>query len=422
MREMDKVIGYASIKEELYRLCDYLKNSERYEHLGVTEPKGLLLYGSPGIGKSLLAECFIKDVGRPYFVCRKTKSDGDFVNQIKKTFDDAKAAGPSIVYLDDLDKFGNEGPVKTNGDAYVTVQSCIDEVKDSKVFVIATVNDMHLLPSSLKRDGRFDTRIEMFLPKGQDAIDIVEFYLKKIPYVGDINPEQIAKILNGKSCATLKNVINEAGLRAGYNKKEKIDMNDILKACMRVIYDAPECIEKSDMKFLRNVAYHEAGHAVIQEVLEPGTVNLLSVLKNEGDIGGVTSYSMDDNYFKSIDFMENRVISLLGGKAATELKYGKIDTGCNNDLHRAFNIVERFVDNYCGYGFSSFIIDENTEWIGMNRNTKIAQEMEKYYSKAKQILSENNIFLEKLTDALVEKKLLTYYDIKKIKEEINLKN
>ena len=259
MRAMDKVIGYNSIKEELYRLIDVLKTPSKYEKMGVMDPKGLMLIGDPGIGKSLLAECLIEEIGRKSFVIRKTRSDGDFVNFIKSTFEEAKKSAPSVILIDDLDRFENGDRDKVNGDSYIAVQSLIDEIKNDNVYVIATVNDEWLLPDSLSRDGRFDKKIYMKVPKDNDAIKIVDHYLKNLSCVGDVNSEFIAKVLSGRSCATLKNVVNEAGIKAAYCGKEKIDMDDIITACLRVLYKAPEHFENVDKDYLMETAYHEAG-------------------------------------------------------------------------------------------------------------------------------------------------------------------
>ena len=121
MRAMDKVIGYQNVKEELYRIVDVLKNPNKYQKLGVSEPKGLMLIGEPGIGKSLLAECFIEETERKSFIIRKTKADGDFVNFIKNTFDEAKKSAPSVILIDDLDRFENNDKEKVNGESYIAI-------------------------------------------------------------------------------------------------------------------------------------------------------------------------------------------------------------------------------------------------------------------------------------------------------------
>lgn len=422
MEEFKNIIGYNGIKNELRRVLDILKNREKYLKLGVKEPHGLLLYGDPGLGKTLFANEFIKASKRKCYTCRKTKTTKEFVETLRNAFDEAVKNEPSIVFLDDMDKFSNSGRHLTNTEEYVTIQSCIDEVRDKSVYIVATANDIETLPESLKRSGRFDNLIEMRKPTGEDASKIIEYFLSKITIADEETKKNASRILSGISTAEIETIINDAGLRAGFQNKNKIEIEDIINSYIRKQYGAPESAEYDNLSYVKNIAYHEAGHAVVQEILEPETVNIVSVMNEVGLHSGITSYKTNESYFYDVEYMKNRVMSILGGKAATELIYGKIDTGCNNDLHRAFDIVERFVDHYCGYGFSSFVLDEHDEWTGVNRNTKIAQEMEKYYASAKEIIANNREFLEKIAEELEEKKILTFIDIKRIKSNINVKS
>ena len=421
MKEFDKIIGYKNIKIELERICDIMVNSEKYRKLGVNTPRGLLIHGDPGLGKTLMAKCLIAESGRPVFTCRKDKPDGDFVKEIKKIFEEAKENAPSIVFLDDMDKFANEDEHHRNAEEFITVQSCIDDCKGAEVFALATANDLDNLPKSLLRAGRFDKSIEVEAPKGEDAAKIIGYYLSQKKFVADIASDEIARILYGVSCAELETVINEAGVYAGYDNKSVIELDDILRAAMRVIFDAPENLTVVDENDLLAIAYHEAGHAVIAEVLEPGSVSIVSVLSHSGRTGGVTSYyQQNEKYFLHKKYMENRVLSLLGGKAATEIVYGEVDTGANNDLHRAFDIVERFVDNYCSTGFDCFESRSSSNDLRARRDVNISAEMGKYYSVAKKILIENRAFLDTLAHVLVEKKTVLNKEIDGIKKRFSI--
>ena len=161
-KEFEKIIGYESIKKELELICDVVRNFDKYELLGVSFPGGIMLEGNPGVGKTLLAKCFIEATGLKFFVCRKNKPNGAFVDEIKRIFDKAEKYAPSIVFLDDMDKFANEDKNHKDAEEYVTIQSCIDYVKGKKVLVIATINDKYKIPDSLKRAGRFDKKIYMY--------------------------------------------------------------------------------------------------------------------------------------------------------------------------------------------------------------------------------------------------------------------
>ena len=417
MREFDKIIGYESVKAELERICDIMTDYDKYRNLGVATPRGLLLYGNPGVGKTLMANCLIKESNRKTFTCRKDRPDGDFINYIKKVFEDAKENAPSIVLLDDMDKFANQDEYHRNAEEFVTVQSCIDDCKNYEVFVLATANDLRALPKSLLRTGRFDKSIRVDNPQGEDAEKIIKHYLANKKIVEDIDSKLIARILNGGSCADLETVINEAGINAGHANKAIIETEDVIRAAMRVIFGAPENLQGIDDESLRRIAYHEAGHAVVAEALEPDSVCIVSVLSHIGETGGVTAYYQDDKYWISKKYMENRVISLLGGKAATEIVYGEVDVGANNDLHRAFNIVERFADDYCSNSFDRRQLgDPGSNDLQSRREMQISVEIENYYWTAKKIIVENKDFLDRLANALVENKTLIFSQIKKLKQ------
>lgn len=416
MKEFENVIGYADVKCELEIICDLMRNGSKYSALGVTLPGGLLLHGEPGVGKTTMAKCFIAACGRKTFTCRKLKPDGEFVNEIKDTFDEAVKNVPSIVFLDDMDKFANDDRYHRNSEEFVAVQSCIDEVKGKDVFVLATANDLDNLPDSLLRAGRFDKIIAVKNPTGEDAVRIVRYYLGKKSYLADIDAEEIARILNGRSCAELETVINEAGMYAGYEGKDKIDMDDIVRACMRIIYNAPEALSLYRDEFLEQTAYHEAGHAVVAEVLEEGSVSLVSVCRHGKEIGGVTSCCQAERYFRSKKYMEYRVLSVLAGKAAIEVKYGETDVGANSDLHHAFDIVTQFIDNYCTYGFESWEEgSSSSNDLYVRKEVQVYTELQRYYQTARKILIQNREFLDKLAAALVEKKTLIGKDVRNIK-------
>lgn len=422
MKEFDKIIGYEPVKKELKRICDILVNPEKYEKFGVKPSQGLLIYGEPGLGKSLMADCFIKASKRKCFVCRKTKANGDFVDEITKIFEEAKANAPSIILLDDMDKFANEDDRHTDAEEYVAVQSGIDNVKGSDVFVVATANDVYKLPHSLKRTGRFSKRLEIRPPEGKDAENIIKFYLSQKENVGEIDIKEITRLLNSRTCADLETIVNEAGIYAAFEEKEKIEHSDMVRACLRVLYNAPEAEDEvlfsNSSEKNRMTAYHEAGHVVVAEVLEPESVTLASIANYDGDVNGITAYYQTKEYYSSIKYMKNRVKVVLGGKAATELEYGEIDVGATNDLQRAFKIASRFVSDYCSFGFDSNInvTEENSNFNRDRYNQKLAFELEKSYMEVKEILAKNRDFIEKIASKLLEKTTIMMSDIQEIKK------
>ena len=401
-----KVIGYSDIKLELTRILDQLADPKKYAAVNVQEPHGLLLHGEPGVGKSTMAMEFLEGSKRNKYICRKNKSNGKFVDEIVAIFDEAEKNAPSVILLDDLDKFANEDESHRDAEEFVTVQACIDRVKDKQVFVVATVNQMYKLPDSLIRAGRFDHVIEIKCPEREDAEEIIAHYMAQKSFMGDIDVKLIARLLEGHSCAELEMVINQAGSFAVFDGSQQVGMKDMIKAILRIIFKAPEKTGETKAG-LQHVAYHEAGHALMAELLESGSVNLVTILAHETNITGLTSYYRDDEYFFSKHLMENRVMCLLAGKAATEIRYGVVDTGSIPDLRRAFDIVSRFVVDYCSYGFDQFVYKGvSSNGVLDRRDTRVAAEVANYYNKTRQLLMENRDKLEALACKLLEEKTL----------------
>lgn len=422
MGEFDKIIGYGDIKLELKRFADVLKNYGKYSKLGVSIPGGILLYGDPGIGKTLMANCFIGESGCDTLVLRKEKPNGDFVDQIKETFEKAKndPEKVTIVFLDDMDKFANEDYVHRDAEEYVAIQSCMDDCRGFGVFVLATVNDKHYLPDSLLRAGRFDKIIEVHEPKGKDAEHLIRHFMSLKQTVGNVDIQEISRFMEGRSCAELEAVINEAGIYAGYEGKEKIEQEHIIKACMRILFDAPECIVPDDVG-IKSIAVHEAGHAVVAEVLDAGSVTFVSICRHSGSVEGLTKIHTPDGWDFSKKLQEHAVIEGLAGKAATEMVYGIADMGCNADMDRVFEMVTGFVDNSCTLGFETFEGNNSSEYLREKKDRLIAYEVERYYQIAKRIVAENKEFLDSVMTALLDHYTVTYREMEEIRKRIKSK-
>ena len=431
MSKFDKIIGYSAVKKELKQIADTLKNREVYAKLGVSSPRGLLLYGEPGVGKSLMASAVIEESGRKAFVCRKDQPNGDFVKVIKTTFEKAMENAPSIVLLDDMDKFANGDERHPDAEEYITVQSCIDEAKGKEVFVLATVNNMRCLPRSLHRAGRFDRVIEIDTPRGKDALAIIAHYLKNKKVVDNVDAKTIARIMDGRSCAELETVINEAGLYAGYERADFITMDHFMEALMRTVFDVPAAADDLDDEdfcatlansnnVVSQIVYHEAGHAVVSEVLCPESVTLVSAHNRGGRSGGFTDYYNDKSQ-SPLYWNKSRIVGALGGIAAIEQKYGIFDVGSERDLDQAFDRTRNLIVNTCISGFHLHCNGyEDTESLKSEQEQAVAAEVEKFYRKAKEIISLNFEFFEKIAAALAKKKLLSALDIQKIKSECKI--
>jgi cell division protease FtsH len=409
------IIGYDNTKITLKRILDVINNQEKYKELGSTIPHGLFLYGPPGIGKTSISKEFIKYANRKAYIIRKTKSDGNFINYLNNIFKKAIDNQPSLILLDDLDKF-SENDNKLNNEEFVTVQSLIDEIKEQNVFVIATANNIKVLPVSLLRSGRFDIQIRLDNPEGKDSYEIINYYLKNKKIGKDVDINNISYILKGSSCADLEKVCNQAGIYAGFKNKRVIEMEDLLRASLEWAYDTNlENIYKEN-KYSLNVSYHEAGHALISEILEPDSISFITTMATNSDSKGMTIYKNNDNYFDDIKFMENRIKILLAGKAATEIVYHKCDVGSNSDLHRAINIARRFFDDYCIDGFDSWFYNEaeTSEKVKQSKDDKTIKLLTDYYNETKELLIKNRPTLDLLAKQLKNKKILFQSEIEEI--------
>ena len=419
MNNFDKVIGYDAIKKELLQICDMVKNKSAYEKLGAKFPRGVLLYGDPGLGKTLMAKCFIAECNLETFTIRKTKSE-NFVEHISKTFEKAKEKAPAIIFLDDMDKFANEDNDHINAEEYIAVQSGIDNVKESDVFVIATVNEFDKMPNSLTRSGRFDRCIEVFTPNSEDCEKIISYYLKDKKVDEDINVSDISKMITYSSCAELETMMNEAAIIAAYERKPYIEMADIVKAYLKTEYNSPDDFTKITDTKLERIAYHEVGHAVMSELLCPGSVGLVSVRKRgRNSTGGFVRRCVD------ISNQEHLILISLAGKASYELMYGSCDEGSGSDIQKACECIGEEISENGNMGFG--MVDVETPYSTrmsevMNARTEavIQAEMAKYMFKAKEILIKNREFIEKTVEMLLKKETLLASDIKAIKDSLNI--
>lgn len=420
MNAFDRVIGYESVKKELLQICDMIHNYASYEKLGAKMPKGVLLYGAPGLGKSLLAECFIEESSLPSFILRRDVGGDQFSNKIAETFELAKKNKPSIILLDDMDKFSEEGGRLRDSEEYVTVQSCMDNLKNEDVFVIATANRIEKLPRSLLRSGRFDRTYKLNPPHDKDAEAIIKYYLSQKKVAEDINYADIAKMVSYSSCADLEKIINEAAINAAYQNKESIEMSDIIRAILRLWYDQDDDLPKRDKDELKKTAIHEAGHVVVSEILKSGSVGLASIQsQSDSEIGGFVHLCEKTNNRR-----EDILISL-AGKVATEMHYS--DTcarGCSTDLSKAIDLIRAGVtaNGTCGLSFVdvSGFEDSPSDVYLSNVENIIHSELERYVFKVRQILLANSEFFEKTVEKLLEKEILISSDIAKIRESVKV--
>lgn len=419
--EFDRIIGYEKVKEELRMLCDRVKNPEKYKKLNVDFPRGLLLYGEPGVGKSLMAECFINNAGIKSFTCRKDKADGEFVEVIKSIFDEAAKEETAIILLDDIDKYSNDDQYHQNSDEFVTIQTCMDNYKDQNIFVIATANDIRSIPDSLMRAGRFNRLVHVNNPSGDEAAKIVDHYLREKGIL--IESEEIADLLEGSSCAQLETIINDAGLYAGYDGRDEVTLDDIVRAFSAIRFGSfceennTEEIQDTDEEMQRRVVYHEAGHALVGEFLSPGSVSYV-YYEDSGIKTGITGFAFGSTIRGAYSFAEREAVicRALGGKAATEVVFGSPDLGCDKDIEKASDLIAELIQDVCTFSFSGYTNYQQSEMDRHSNHAIIAFEMSKYYMMAKKIIIDNRGILDKMVDRLQEKHYLLRKDISEIFE------
>ena len=420
-KNFDQIIGYQDIKETLYPICDMFRNPEKYIKLGVVMPSGVVLHGEPGFGKTLMAKSFIEACGVPSFICRKDKSDGEFINYLTKCFDDAVENAPAIVFLDDMDKFANEDEDHKNAEEYVTVQACIDKVKGKNVFVIATTNALYNLPDSLLRPGRFDINLTMDGLEKKDQIDLIKYYLKDKPVEKDISYDSLWHILGGHvSCAELEKIINDAAIKAAFKNMDLITYNDFVDACLKHHFGIVNEVNKELTKKNYIIAYHEAGHTIVSELLEPNSVGLVSIQGRTSN-RGVTKYTIDD-YERGQTYIEaeNRIAACLAGRAATEIVLNEKDLGAAEDIDRAKDIIFRLRNEAYVYGFNCNLTPAVSEEKRARACRVMDSELERLYEKAKKIIYNNREFLDAVANALLEKKTIFAKDIQDIKKKLNI--
>lgn len=399
MKSLDKVIGYEKIKEELRRVIDMFHNRAYYDALGAKIPAGILLHGDPGMGKTMMARAFAEDMGLPSYELRKAESSEQFMKKAADLFMKAKATAPSVIILDDMDKFaGNEETA--------AIQSAIDGLGNAEVFVIATANNIRLFPDSLIRAGRFDSVILVDKPDDNDSRKIIEYYLSDKKLEEGFNITDLAHMIRYNSCAQIAEYLNKAAVIAAYERAERISIDHFRKAILETAYSYTGNFEAAEPEDLDKVAWHEAGHAVASEILAGDSAGLVFI--DSDDYGYVCGRNIFHTMAKR---KSHHIIISLAGKASVEINRGRYDTGCRADLHKATQMINSGVVKGAEYGFAfNSLTDKDAD-----ASMVVAAELERYYQLSRELLVKNRDFLTKVHDALLEKKVLLSSDMKAIK-------
>lgn len=429
------VAGLKEEKEELMEIVDFLKNPSKYIDIGARIPKGVLLVGPPGTGKTYLSRAVAGEAKVPFF----SISGSDFVemfvgvgaSRVRDLFEQAKKNAPCIIFIDEIDAVGRKRGAGLGGghdEREQTLNQLLVEMdgfgKNEGVIVMSATNRPDILDKALLRPGRFDRTIYVGLPDVRERLEILKVHTKNKKLKSDVDLENIAKTTTGFSPADLENLCNEAALLAARNNEAEIS-NEVFKEASIKVVAGPE--KKSQVVIEKErvlTAYHESGHAIVSGFLEDNDkVHMITIIPR-GRAGGFTAYlPQEDAKFMTKRQMQHKLISLLGGRAAEEVVLDDISTGASNDIERATKIAHAMVTKYgmskrlgpMMYGGDDAEVFLGEE-LGKNKqySDKIAYEIDsemrelidEAYNKALNILNENIDLLHALANRLLEKETI----------------
>lgn len=423
------VAGLKEEKEELKEIVDFLKNPIKYTKLGARIPKGVLMVGSPGTGKTYISKATAGEAGVPFF----TISGSDFVemfvgvgaSRVRDLFEQAKKNAPCIIFIDEIDAVGRKrgaGLGGGNDEREQTLNQLLVEMDgfdgNSGIIILAATNRPDVLDPALLRPGRFDRQIVIGMPDIKAREEIFKVHTKNKPLAEDVSPEILAKRTPGFSPADIENLVNEAALLTARRNGKMIRMDEIEEATTKVMAGPQKKSRVISEEERRLTAYHEAGHAIVMRSL-PGSdpVHQITIIPR-GMAGGFTmSLPLEDKFFETRGNMLNDIKHLLGGRVAEELKLDDISTGASNDLERSTAIARAMITKY---GFSKKLgpvsFSSNDEvFLGRDFSTKqnyseeisseidkeIKKIIEESYAETKKILIENDERLENVAKALL---------------------
>ena len=435
--KFDDVAGLEEEKGELKEIVEFLKEPEKFTKMGARIPKGVLLYGKPGTGKTLIAKAIAGEADVPFI----SMSGSEFIemfaglgaSRVRKLFDKARKLAPCIVFIDEIDAIGsrrtsNSGAESENNQ---TLNQLLVEMdgfgSEETIIVLAATNRPEMLDKALLRPGRFDRQITIPTPDLKGRLEILKIHSKDKRISEDVNLESIAEDTAGFTGAELENILNEAAIIATKNKHEEIENDDIEEAVKKVTVG----LEKKDRiisdKDKKLTAYHEAGHAVVSRYLPTQTnVKEVSIIPR-GVAGGYTMYKTnEDKYYISKTEMQEKLIALLGGRAAEKLVLDDISTGASNDIEIATQIARDMVTKY---GMSDKLgpIDfqgkepYEIQMFGENIGDKIGQEVKMLidtaYNDAQILLREHRDKLDEIAETLLRKEKINEQEFNRIFEE-----
>lgn len=429
----DDVAGEDEAKENLSEIVDFLHHPDKYAKIGAKMPKGVLLVGPPGTGKTMLAKAVAGEAGVPFFPIAGSEFVEMFVgmgaSKVRDLFQQAKQKAPCIIFIDEIDAIGQKrtGNAMGNSEREQTLNQLLTEMDgfnaDDNVVILAATNRPESLDPALLRPGRFDRRVPVELPDLAGREAILQAHAKKVVLGDDVDFHTIARMAAGASGAELANIVNEAALRAVRDHRDAVSQADLEESIEVVIagYQKKNAILSDDEK--RTVAYHEIGHALVAALqTHSAPVQKITIIpRTSGALGYTMQVDQQDKYILSREELENKIATLTGGRAAEEVVFNQVTTGASNDIEQATKLARAMITRYGMTDEFDMVAMETVtnKYLGGDTSLACAPETQKYidakvvsvvkeqHAKAKKILEDHRPALDALAQYLYEKETIT---------------
>ena len=428
------VAGEDEAKENLSEIVDYLHNPQKYTEAGASMPKGLLLVGPPGTGKTMLAKAVAGEADVPFFSISGSEFVEMFVgmgaSKVRDLFKQAKEKAPCIVFIDEIDAIGqkrNSGSMGGNDEREQTLNQLLTEMDgfegNTGVIILAATNRPESLDPALTRPGRFDRRVPVELPDLAGREAILKVHAKKIKTAEDVNLHTIARMASGASGAELANIINEAALRAVRNGRTIVNEADLEESIEVVIagYQKKNAVLSDQEK--KVVAYHEIGHALVAALQSHSApVQKITIIpRTSGALGYTMQVDTGDKYLMTKQELENKIATFTGGRAAEEVAFGEVTTGASNDIEQATKLARGMITRYgMNEDFDMVALETvNNQYLGGDASLACSAETQReidqktielvkaQHEKARKLLEEHRAKLDELASYLYEKETIT---------------
>ncbi len=427
------VAGEDEAKENLAEIVDYLHNPKKYTEVGASMPKGVLLVGPPGTGKTMLAKAVAGEANVPFFSMSGSEFVEMFVgmgaSKVRDLFRQAKEKAPCIVFIDEIDAIGKkrDGQIGGNDEREQTLNQLLTEMDgfegNNGVIILAATNRPESLDPALTRPGRFDRRVPVELTDLAGREAILKVHAKKIKTADNVDFHTIARMASGTSGAELANIINEAALRAVRSGRTVVEQSDLEESIEVVIagYQKKNAIMTDSEK--KVVAYHEIGHALVAALqTESAPVQKITIIpRTSGALGYTMQVEQNDKVLMTKKELENKIATLTGGRAAEEVVFGEITTGASNDIEQATKLARAMITRYGMTDEFDMVAMEtvNNQYLGGDTSLccsadtqkeidrKVVETVQAQHKKARRLLTENRAKLDELANHLYEKETIT---------------